>query len=113
MLQAMQVIIFQILLVQILIAMVILNLRRVLLQQANQFAYSADKMEGNKRNVIWNKVDGSEVVCGTCHGLPPIGHTNFGGLNTCANCHIGVVNAQGQIIDKTKHMNGVKNVFGN
>ena len=78
-----------------------------------QIAYSADKMEGTKRSVIWNKVDGSEAVCGSCHGLPPIGHKDYGGLSTCANCHIGVVNAQGQIIDKTKHINGVKNVFGN
>jgi len=80
---------------------------------ANQFAYSADKMEGNNQSVIWNKVDGSEAVCGSCHGLPPVGHLDFGGLSTCANCHIGVVNAQDQIIDKTKHINGVKNVFGN
>lgn len=78
-----------------------------------QFAYSADKMEGNNRTVQWNKVDGSEAACGTCHGLPPVGHTDFGGLNTCANCHTGIVDAQGNIIDKTKHMNGVKNVFGN
>lgn len=78
-----------------------------------QFAYSAPKMEGNKRSVIWNKVDGSEAACGTCHGLPPIGHVDFGGLSTCANCHTGVVDAQGNIIDKTKHINGVINVFGN
>jgi hypothetical protein len=80
---------------------------------SNQFAYSAAKMEGNKRSVVWNKVDGSEAVCGSCHGLPPIGHNDYGGLSTCSNCHTGVVNSQGQIIDKTKHINGVKNVFGN
>jgi len=77
-----------------------------------QFAYSAPKMEGNKRSVIWNKVDGSEAQCGSCHGLPPTGHVDFGGLSTCTNCHFGIVNAQGQIIDKSKHINGVKNVFG-
>lgn len=80
---------------------------------AYQFAYSGSKMEGNERSVQWTKVDGSELLCGTCHGLPPTGHVNFGGLSTCVNCHQGVVNAQGQIIDKTKHINGVKNVFGN
>ncbi len=78
-----------------------------------QFAYSAPKMEGSKRSALWNKVDGSEAACGTCHGLPPVGHTDFGGLSTCATCHIGIVDAQGNIIDKTKHINGVKNVFGN
>lgn len=80
---------------------------------SNQFVYSGTKIEGNKRSVVWNKVDGSEAACGTCHGLPPVGHVDFGGLSTCANCHVGVVNSQGQIIDKTKHINGVKNVFGN
>ncbi|NWF89240.1 MAG: hypothetical protein HXY50_07215 [Ignavibacteriaceae bacterium] len=80
---------------------------------ANQFAYSADKMIGANKSVVWNKVDGTEAVCGSCHGLPPIGHTNFGGLNTCVNCHMGVVNAQGQIINQQKHINGEKNVFGN
>ena len=33
--------------------------------------------------------------------------------NTCVNCHAGVVDNQGNIIDQTKHINGVKNVFGN
>ena len=78
-----------------------------------QFVYTGTRIEGNRRSVIWNKVDGSELVCGTCHGLPPTGHLDFGGLSTCANCHSGVVNAQGQIIDQAKHINGVKNVFGN
>ncbi len=79
----------------------------------NHFAYSGTKMEGNKHSVIWNRVDGSQAPCGSCHGLPPAGHVDFGGLSTCANCHYGIVNTQGQIIDKTKHMNGIKNVFGN
>ena len=57
-------------------------------------------------------MDGSEAQCGSCHGLPPTGHVDFGGLSTCTNCHFGIVNAQGQIIDKSKHINGVKNVFG-
>jgi hypothetical protein len=79
----------------------------------HQFVYAADKIEGSNKNVVWNKVDASEAVCGSCHGLPPAGHIDYGGLSTCANCHVGVVDAQGNIIDKTKHINGVKNVFGN
>lgn len=79
----------------------------------NQFVYSGEKMEGNNRSVIWNKVDGSEAVCGSCHGLPPVGHIDYGGLSTCVNCHQGVVNAQGQITNQERHMNGIKNVFGN
>ena len=57
----MQITISQILHVQILTAMVILSLRRAAASTSNQFAYSADKMVGNNRSVLWNKVDGSEA----------------------------------------------------
>lgn len=54
----------------------------------------------------------AEAACGTCHGLPPKGHAPYP-INQCYACHSGVVNAQGQIIDKTKHMNGLIDVYGN
>lgn len=76
------------------------------------FAYTADQMVGNNATVKWNQVDGSQAQCGSCHGLPPTGHI-AATLNTCVNCHQGVVDANGNIIDKTKHINGVANVFGN
>lgn len=76
------------------------------------FAYTAPTMVGNNASVKWNQVDGSQAACGTCHGLPPTGHVPAA-LNTCVNCHAGVVDNQGNIIDQTKHINGVKNVFGN
>lgn len=76
------------------------------------FAYTADAMVGNNAVVKWNQVDGSQAVCGSCHGLPPTGHI-AATLNTCANCHTGIVDASGNIIDPTKHINGVANVFGN
>ena len=77
-----------------------------------QFAYTADKMEGNYFQPIWNKVDGTQATCGTCHGLPPTGHVTAA-LKDCATCHPGVVDQYGKIIDKTKHMDGKINVFGN
>lgn len=77
-----------------------------------QFVYTADKMEGNNFNPDWNKLDASQAACGTCHGLPPVGHIPSD-LSSCVNCHAGVVDAAGNIIDKTKHINGVKNTFGN
>ena len=76
------------------------------------FAYTAATMEGNYFSPKWNQVDGSQAACGTCHGLPPTGHV-AATLNTCVNCHAGVVDNQGNIIDQTKHINGIKNVFGN
>jgi len=76
------------------------------------FAYVADKMTGNNYKPVWNKVDGSQGICGSCHGLPPAGHMTST-LSACATCHQGVINTAGKIIDKTKHINGKINVFGN
>lgn len=76
------------------------------------FAYSAATMVGNNVAVKWNQVDGTQAECGSCHGLPPVGHTPYA-LSDCGGCHTGIVDAQGNIIDKTKHINGVKNVFNN
>lgn len=76
-----------------------------------QFAYSADKMKGANFEPQWNKVDGTQGACGTCHGLPPTGHTSSL-LTSCANCHTGIVDKTGKIIDITKHNNGKRNVYG-
>lgn len=77
----------------------------------NQFAYIADKMTGNSQTVSWLNPDQNSAACGSCHGLPPQGHTPSS-LNNCVICHPGVVDEFGNIIDKTKHINGEKNVRG-
>ena len=81
--------------------------------------YTADKIEGNNYQPIWNKVDNTQAACGTCHGSSssnplPKGHIDYGsGLKGCATCHIGVVDQYGKIIDATKHIDGKINVFEN
>ena len=76
------------------------------------FAYTADNIVGANFSPTWNKVDGTQAACGTCHGLPPTGHMEAT-LKSCGTCHQGVVNDHGVIIDKSKHMNGKIDVFGN
>lgn len=76
------------------------------------FIFTADKITGNNVSVKWNQVDGTQAQCGSCHGLPPIGHLNAA-INECVFCHYGVVDAEGKIIDNTKHINGISNVYGN
>lgn len=83
---------------------------------SNQFIYTDSVMVGNSYAPKWNRVDGSEAVCGSCHNLPPTGHQNEGNdpnATTCVTCHPGIVDVNGNIIDRTKHINGMKNVFGN
>lgn len=75
-----------------------------------QFAYVDDKIMGNNFQPVWNKVDGSQATCGTCHDLPPKGHIEAQ-LRSCGTCHVGVVDKYGKIIDKTKHINGKIDLF--
>lgn len=70
-------------------------------------------MMGNNKTVIWNQVDGTQAKCGSCHGLPPLGHRYQTWPSSCVICHRGVIDDLGNIIDSTKHINGVVNVFGN
>ncbi len=74
----------------------------------NKLIYTADKMVGSNKTVNWTKVDGTQAECGSCHALPPEGHVGFGQLpiTSCNVCHKEVVDSQGQIIDKKKHING-------
>lgn len=74
------------------------------------FAYTADKIEGNNFQPVWNKVDGSQIACGSCHGLPPKGHMDAD-LKSCATCHPSVIDKYGKIIDSKKHMDGKIDVF--
>jgi predicted CxxxxCH...CXXCH cytochrome family protein len=78
-------------------------------QSTYVFIYAADKMEGSAAAPKWT--DAATAACGTCHGLPPTGHNPYE-LTTCATCHLGVIDVNGVIVDKTKHVNGKVNVFG-
>lgn len=81
----------------------------------DQWAFTGDKIVGNNVTVTWNKVDGTQAACGTCHDLPPKGHVGYQqmSINECVVCHKGVVDANGNIIDKDRHINGKVNIRGN
>ena len=74
---------------------------------------------------VWNDTTGSQTACGTCHGdvtkptlaeraLPKT--STQGGTHpsstACFACHADVVDANLRIINKSKHINGLLNVFG-
>lgn len=73
------------------------------------FAYTADEMRGANFAPAWTG-GATGAACGTCHGLPPTGHASRT-LNECADCHTGIMNSSGAIIDKVRHLNGRVNVF--
>lgn len=74
------------------------------------WAYTGETISANNVTVTWTGTN--EAACGSCHALPPSGHLSFA-LNECTDCHVGVVNAQGEIIDKSKHINGMVNFLEN
>jgi hypothetical protein len=75
------------------------------------FVYTDTVMVGANYAPRWTG-GAAEVACGTtCHATPPKGHLPFA-LKTCKNCHLGITDASGKIIDKTKHINGMIDVYG-
>lgn len=76
----------------------------------HKFAYEdgADRMVGNNQSVVWNDVGGSQAECGSCHGLPPIGHRQDYTRTSCGTCHSGIFDKDGNLVDSLsyKHING-------
>ena len=75
--------------------------------------------------IVFTSALGGEARCGTCHGdvtkatlaeraLPKTSATGGTHPNStqCYFCHVGIVDANLNFIDKGKHMNGKLNVFG-
>ena len=85
---------------------------------ANTYCHGYFK-NGNVDNIpVWN--DPSTSQCGSCHGdgSNPLPKTqsqggNHPGSNNCSICHGGVVDANLKIINPSKHIDGLLNLFGN
>jgi predicted CxxxxCH...CXXCH cytochrome family protein len=73
---------------------------------------------GNLTNApVWT--DPSTSACGSCHGdgTNPLPKTSaeggsHPGSNNCSNCHGGVVDVNQNIINSSKHIDGLLNLFG-
>ncbi|PIQ11588.1 MAG: hypothetical protein COW71_00240 [Ignavibacteriales bacterium CG18_big_fil_WC_8_21_14_2_50_31_20] len=84
-------------------------------ESSSAWAYSEDYIVGNNYSPVWNSSTGTEATCGTCHGeidadgilITPQPKGHFGNfiITDCANCHATVVNINGELIDKLKHIN--------
>ncbi len=84
-------------------------LRRSSAQSSYQHFYTDSLMVGANAQPSWTGGAG-DAACGTCHAIAPAGHFSFA-LNACATCHADVIDAAGNFIDKSKHVNGKRNVF--
>jgi len=70
---------------------------------------------GNFELYLQNWTDSSGVTCGNCHGNPqgspcPSGtHPQGFSRNQCYFCHSSTIDVNGQIINKSNHINGIIN----
>jgi len=72
---------------------------------SNTYCHGADSSGGTDTEPIWTTVDGSQISCGGCHGMPPTdAHPP---VSTCELCHGSVVQAGNTITDPALHINGV------
>ena len=69
---------------------------------SNTYCHGAFNHGNPDQTPDWASV--GEAACGTCHNLPPASpHPNN---ENCSLCHGNVVDADNNIIDKSKHING-------
>ena len=81
-------------------------------KSAFQFVYTDSIISGNKYAPQWTGGD-SQAACGTCHDLPPAGHMDFGSsVSTCTSCHYLDPSKQSGPLDKTIHINGKIDLYG-
>ena len=73
-------------------------------QCTNVYCHGATLGGGALTVPTWTKVDGTQVVCGNCHGLPPgAPHPQMG---ECSTCHTETVNPDRTILNPSKHIDG-------
>ncbi|MGA8892722.1 MAG: CxxxxCH/CxxCH domain-containing protein [Anaeromyxobacteraceae bacterium] len=83
---------------------------------ATSYCHGATLGGGTAMQPVWTRVDGGQVACGSCHGLPPPGHMTVPPPVTpasCSACHRPTVNPDGSInVAGGKHVNGTVETEG-
>ena len=73
-------------------------------ESSASWAYLYDFITGIDTLVTWTGT--AELNCSSCHQLPPQGHIGENTQTQCSSCHGSMIDENGNIIDKTKHING-------
>ena len=72
---------------------------------SNTYCHGGTLTGGSNTAPIWNRVDGSQITCGSCHGTPP--PPPHPALANCHACHPGTVGADGKLdVAGGRHMDG-------
>jgi len=62
---------------------------------------------GSHTTPTWTQVDGTQVTCGSCHGVPPPAPHPAVANNNCAECHPTMEENSLTFRDPASHINGV------
>jgi predicted CxxxxCH...CXXCH cytochrome family protein len=73
----------------------------------NGLTFTGDLSPGLIRSPSWTG-GASQIVCGSCHGIPPTGHKAGTTLFACARCHRQTIDATGAIVVKTDAASGAR-----
>ncbi len=78
------------------------------------YCHGSTLHDGSNTTPQWTRVDGTQVACGTCHGVPPTwaGHPAVPVTSpvavACATCHPGTVKPDGSLdLARGQHIDGV------
>ena len=84
---------------------------------SNSYCHGFFKNGNMNNKPVWTNL--STAACGTCHGdgTSPLPKTqsqggSHPGATNCSNCHGGVVDADLNIINPSKHIDGLLNLYG-
>lgn len=78
----------------------------------NTYCHGGTRDGGARTAPTWTTVDGSQVVCGSCHGLPP-GGDHPQDVPACGTCHRETATADGGLkADVSKHIDGTVQYTG-
>jgi len=80
---------------------------------SNTYCHGYFKNGNLDNKPIWT--NSATSACGSCHGdgTNPLPGGNHPNSQNCSNCHSGVVDANQNIINSSKHIDGLLNLFGN
>jgi predicted CxxxxCH...CXXCH cytochrome family protein len=73
-------------------------------QCSNVYCHGAWMSGGSNPAPRWTVVDGSQVVCGSCHSRPP--PEPHQQRPDCESCHWDTVDEKGELITDGLHING-------
>jgi len=79
--------------------------------RCTNYCHGVTLSAGSNITPEWTRVDGSQVACGACHGLPPDPpHPHVTAGTFCADCHSAVVRSDGSgwstVVNGDLHVNG-------